>query len=287
MLKVIKYNDVIYKFENRLNFLSENIIDIAITSYGAFTDVFDNGTGRRVELEENEKELTANAQIVLNNIHFNFSRCYTNYVLDTKELDKRQDIFCYAQKLKKNLNDNKTILPLISYYNNVSEFKNINALKELKDIIGKRDYGYKNCLIVNNKFDFAQTKYIEIILKSININQEKYYIINQMLNNIQNSIYCVGCSDLFYDIEEKSFFVKYKKKIIKITDLTNDLQIYIGIILDLHMRALALNPFENNPCNVSGCVGITYNFDKIKLNKLINTITKLFPNIQLLVLDKN
>jgi len=84
----------------------------------------------------------------MNNKIFHFVRCYTNYQLDTKDLDKKQDIVKYANELDKNIEDKKTILPLIAYYNNYTEFECDCSTNNLNS----RSLGYSNCLIVKNKF---------------------------------------------------------------------------------------------------------------------------------------
>lgn len=291
MLNTVSYNKVRYKFHNGVNRIDDyNIIDYSLTSFGGFTDGFNQGTGRRIELPTNEVELTVNTHASFNHKHFYFARCYTAYRIDTTDLDKKQDIVKYTAQLTKDIDSSKTILPIIAYYNNESEFVvddiNFNSL----DIVSDRSYGYSNCLIVKNKFEASQKFYT--IMSFINwqkhntnnnsIELKNYNLAVEYLNNCLRQI---GYDKIYYDFVNKKLYVSSYKDI-DIETLNVEIQIYIGIMFDILMKAIMLNPKNNNPFNVEGCIGITYPFNIFYKNKLIDNITKIFPNVQLLVLNE-
>lgn len=286
MLKNIKYNDVCQKFNRGINRINnEEVIDIAITSFGGFTDAFENGVGRRVQLKENECQLSVNTVAQINNKMFHFVRCYTNYQLDTKDLDKKQDIVKYANELDKNIEDKKTILPLIAYYNNCTEFECDCSTNNLNS----RSFGYSNCLIVKNKFGASKQFYKMLSymcwqkrMMNIDDNFTKFYQI--AVKNICKGLDKIGFNGFVYDPIKDLFFVSKNKTMIQLSNISKDNKIFFAILFDLNMRCLMLNPHNKSPFKVEGCVGITYKFEK---NNLLTTLScllsKQFSKIQILI----
>lgn len=289
MLKSIKYDDVFYKFHHGNNYISDKkIIDIAITSFGGFTDAFDNGVGRRVELDENIEELSVNTFATINKKDFHFARCYTFYQVDTRELDKKQDIVKYASKLNNQLVKKDVVLPIIAYYNESTKMEDVCYNLNNDNIFFDRTYGYNNCLIVKNKFENTQKFFVLASAlyyqyKLSNKKQTFYKNYNRAICNIKKSINTIGYSSLYYDFGNNALFVIKSGKRISVKSLNEDEQIYLMIIFDLNMRAIMLNPDYLDPFSVSGCVGITYKFDDSKKNKLLNIINKQFSKLQILI----
>lgn len=290
MLKNIKYNSVCQKFHRGINRIYNNeIIDIAITSFGGFTDAFTEGVGRRVEIKEDECELSVNTVAEINNKIFHFSRCYTHLQLDTKDLDKKQDIVKYANELNKSLKDQKIILPIIAYYNESTEFEDSYSRYSQNNTMSNRDCGYSNCLIVKNKFNPTQDffKIISFIAwqkSNMNIQDDLVNHYYTAINHISNALRKIGYDGIVFDPVNDCLLVSKNNEYIELVKLKKDYQIYTAIVFDLNMRSLMLNPYCYNPFNVEGCIGITYKFEKDKmLSNLVCTLSKQFPKIQILI----
>ena len=288
MLKNIKYNNIYQKFHrgvNRVN--NDQIVDIAITSFGGFTDAFTSGVGRRVEISNDIVELSVNTVAEINNKTFRFTRCYTKYQLDTKELDKRQDIVKYANELDKSLDSNKNELPLIAYYNQLTEFEDITSYS--RNDLTDRSLGYSNCLIVKNKFFPTQDyfKYISFIVwqkeivSNIDNSVNNYRI---AMNNINKVVKKIGYDSLVYEPNKDCLMLVKNDKMIELSKIDVNDMLFVAIVFDLNIRALILNPKSKNSFNVNGCVGITYKFDNDKkFFDLINILSKQFNKVQFLI----
>lgn len=287
MLKSIRYNDICQKFHRGINKINDDeIIDYAITSFGGFTDSFVNGVGRRIDLNQDDCELSINTVAEINQKTFHFVRCYTNYQFDTKQIDKKQDIVKYAVKLNQSIDDCKIVLPLIAYYSNNIDFSDNMYFNNFTD---SRDIGYANCLIVKNKFAPTQDffKFISFLTWQKDNARIKDVISNNYhiaISYINKTIKNIGYEGIVFDTTKDSLMVYKKSNFYKLSQIDKDERIYISIIFDIIMRCLILNPLKPNPFQVDGCIGITYKFRQKKLfNKLINCLCKQLPNVQFLI----
>lgn len=290
LLDSIKYDDTFVKFHDGINYITDkNIIDIAITSFGGFTDAFEKGNGRRIELMADVEEFSVNTFARINRNDFHFVRCYTTSMLDTKEIDKKQDIVKYAKKLSDKIKKTSTKLPLIAYYNDCTVFDDINFYWSDKDVLKDRSYGYSNCLIVKNKFENVQKFFVSasLMYKTYSMsNTNSIFLKNydKAVDNINDALKQIGYSNIYYSIFKNALCVKNQKnEIILVKDLEKELQIYLMIVFDLNLRSLILNPFDKNPTNADGCIGITYNFNEKLKTKLLNILCKKFNNLQILI----
>lgn len=283
MINYITFNNCDEKF-NQYNFIAdEKTIEICASSLGGFCDFFDNGNGRRVST--NETELTVSTNLIINDIDFSFSRCYTNDRLDTQKLDKKQDICKYAKKISKIINKDDSIkLPLIAYYNNEIEFESIKVDFFEIESFSDRSYGYKNCLIANKHFNitqktFAIGEYIYFQSKENNIVFYKEW--NKIKKILLNEIKKINFDNIFYDVIKMEIMLKRKNEFVSLNSLSENKKIYIITILDILMRSFILNKSIDK---VSGYVFITYNYNYLK-NNLISFIKKYYKQVQLFIID--
>lgn len=292
MLKNVKYRNVCQKFHRGINRIdNEEIIDVSITSFGGFTDSFSEGVGRRVDLQDGEIELSVNTVAEINDKVFHFTRCYTDFQSDTKELDKKQDIVKYGKELDENIDKKKFDLPVIAYYSNNSVFEDdcVSTNHTTNNVLNNRSLGYSNCLIVKDKFSptqryFCLNAFLNWQKQTMNVKDCACDNFLKALDNIKNALYKTGYNGLIYNDTEECLMTYHKNKWIKISDLDKDVLIYIAIIFDLNMRCIMLNPNHKNPFGIEGCVGITYRFlNKNKLFELANIINKQFPRFQILI----
>ena len=289
MLKDIRYDNFCFKFCKGLNFINNNeIIDIAMTSFGGFTGAFNKGIGRRVELNDDEEALTVSTHLNMHNIDLYFSRCYTHFKSDTDTVDKKQDVVKYTKDLTANIDKDETHLPIIIYYNEATDFDEEKFDFNRSDVLTDKSYGYNNCLIVNNKFSSTQLYFMfsDFVCwqkSKINMKNQYYYNCVNMYKSMVEFIKYIGYNKIFYNVTEDSICVCNRKNDIKkISDLNKEDKIYIAVVLDIHMRVLMLNPNSKNIFNEEGCIGFTYQFDSKRLNNLTNLLHKKFKNFQLL-----
>ena len=259
MLKNIKYNNIYQKFHrgvNRVN--NDQIVDIAITSFGGFTDAFTSGVGRRVEISNDIVELSVNTVAEINNKTFRFTRCYTKYQLDTKELDKRQDIVKYAKNLAKNLNKvRKENQKIVDYVEDILK-------KILKKILAKTS-SYKKVLVVGlgNR---------EVVCDSFGVNvTSKILTTGHIDANLGAKVFClcpmVECQS---GISTSQIVCAIAKNI------GADLVILVDSFMTSSIKRLAHSfQFSSNGLTPGGAVGKTNSIDKSSLG--IETISIGIP----------
>lgn len=299
MLKYIRWRENYIKFHNGINYSNDyDIVDAAGTIFGGFTGAFAKGHGRRLDIPQDEVEISMSGCVKFNDKTFNFTRVYTNLRADTDDMDKRQDISKYASKLDKAFSGTKeeeknVKLPIFLYYNDELKYNSIQVKMEENEVILDRTLGYANSLIVFNKFEVAQ-KYLVLasfIAWQMEIADSENKLsrnFRKAIKNINDAIKKIGYSNIRYNLEKNDITVEKAGKEIGLKDIKNNNdKFFIAILLDINMRALMLNvSFMENVFDAEGSIVISYIFDKEILTTLVNKIHESFPNLQLIVYER-
>ena len=292
MIKSIRFKNVCEKFKKGINYTNNvDVIEACATCFGGFCNAFDKGTGRRIDLPQNETEIDISTHAIVNDRNFYFTRCYTNLRSDTESLDEKQDIVKYAKQLQKKLDDKKEAkkvnLPLFVYYNESIDFVPIEVDISDVECCTNRTVGYSNCLIVKDHFNcsqqmFAISNFLYWQKDNFNIKDQFYYNFQSLTKILNCFLNHFNFKSLRYDIIKKSLILNDSKKDIKFEDLDSDKKIMIAIILDILMRTIILNPTSKKILDTYGVVCVSYCLKQKDLDYLNNFIMKNFHNFQII-----
>lgn len=300
MLKYIRWRENCFKFNSGINYFDDyDVVDAAGSIFGGFTGAFTKGNGRRIELKDDDVEISMSGSAKFNEKVFNFTRVYTKLRAETDEMDKRQDITRYGKKLNDAITGTKEeeknfCLPLISYYGTEIKYEPVFTIRmDEKDVINERTNGYASCLIVYTKFELIQKYFVigsYLAWQQELSNKNNSFSVNykKSIKQINELISKFGYSNISYSFELNDICVEKEGNKIAIKNIEDDKEkLMVAVVVDVYMRALMLNSnYMENTFDTEGCIVFSYEFGKDMMKKIVNNIRQSFPNVQLIIYEK-